>query len=677
MGTKILDQLNPQQREAVKTIEGPLLVLAGAGTGKTRVITYRMAYMLQNGIKPENILGVTFTNKAAREMKERLAALVSEDVAKKTTLGTFHSLCARILRREIVKLGFTPNFTIADDSDQKGILRQAMGELGYSKDDTPVEGVMSFVGSCKNKMRGPKEAKNFAETDHEYKAAAVYERYQQILENQNMLDFDDMLFLTVKILEDFPELLKKYRDMYKYILVDEYQDTNEVQFELLKLLTGDSHNICVVGDDDQSIYGWRGAVVEHILDFPYHFKNAVVVKLEENYRSTNKILGAANKVISGNSGRYDKELWSEQGEGENIKLIKTETAEDEADFVAEAIMDVVGNERDVEYKDVAVLYRSNHLSRLLEQSLRRFEVPYRLVGGQEFFKRKEIKDAAAYLKLVANPKDDQSLLRILGVPPRGIGDKAVKELKQLQSTVFMPMTELLGNDSYLGKISSTASKGSSQLASCIAKYRKIFEEPGDLGNKTKDYLDDAGFLKGLLKIYKNREEAEKRLDNVNEFLNAIYEFEKKFEGTPYLFEFLENYALLDENDKTEEDETNNNTVTLTTVHAAKGLEFPYVFLVGMEHNLFPHERSINEGSLDEELRLFYVAITRAKNNLVMTHSTRRMRNGKFKNVRPSEFLSSLPGENSEWVDKDSFFKPVEKDEVLDSFANIFSMLDDD
>jgi superfamily I DNA/RNA helicase len=530
MSADILDQLNSQQKEAVKTINGPLLVLAGAGTGKTRVITYRIAYMTQNGIKAENILGVTFTNKAAREMKERLAALVSEDTAKKVTLGTFHSLSARILRREIGKLGFTSNFTIADDSDQKGILRQAMGELGYAKEETPVESVMSYVGSCKNKMREPKEAKNFAETDYEYKAAAIYERYQQILENQNMLDFDDMLFYAVKILEDFPDVLKKYRENYKYILVDEYQDTNEVQFELLKLLTGDSHNICVVGDDDQSIYGWRGAVVDHILDFPYHFKNAKVVKLEENYRSTNKILEVANKVIANNSGRYDKQLWSDQGDGENIKLIRTESAEEEADFIAEAIMDVVENERDVDFKDVAVLYRSNHLSRLLEQSLRRFDVPYRLVGGQEFFKRKEIKDAAAYLKMAANPKDDQSLLRILGVPPRGIGDKAVKDLKQLQATVFMPLTELLGEKSYLEKISPAASKGASGLASCIAKYRKLFEKPGELGDKTKDYLDEAGFLKGLLKIYKNRQEAEKRLDNVNEFLNAIYEFEKKFEG---------------------------------------------------------------------------------------------------------------------------------------------------
>ncbi len=675
MSKGILDQLNPEQREAAKTIEGPLLVLAGAGTGKTRVITFRIAYMLQNGIKPENILGVTFTNKAAREMKERVAQLVSADDAKKVTLGTFHSLCAKILRKEIDRIGFTANFTIADASDQKGILRQGMSELGFLKDEVPVEAVMSFVGGSKNHARSPREAKMIADTDFEAKAALIYERYQQILENQNMLDFDDMLCHVVKIWRKYPDVLKKYQETYKYLLVDEYQDTNEVQFELLKMITGDKKNICVVGDDDQSIYGWRGAVVEHILDFPFHFKGAKVVKLERNYRSTNTILETANKVISENSGRYDKSLWSEHGEGETIKVIGTNSADNEAGFVADAIYDVVSN-YDLDYKDIAILYRSNHLSRQLEQALRKMEIPYRLVGGQEFFKRKEIKDAAAYLKLIANPKDDQSLLRILGVPPRGIGDKAVKALKELHAATFLPMSELLGHEAFLEKVSSTAAKGAKELSNNFKKYTDEFATPGDLGHKAKEYLEDSGFANGLLKIYKNRAEAEKRRENVDEFVNAIYEFENKTSSAPLLYEFLESFALLDENDKTEEDEQSGNAVTLSTVHASKGLEYPYVFLVGMEQNLFPHERALKEGGKSEERRLFYVAITRAKSNLAITYATQRMRHGRLLHCKKSEFLRDLPEKYTEEMKPDNFFSGVDNEDILDEFSNIFEMLED-
>ncbi|OGV55727.1 MAG: hypothetical protein A2017_03335 [Lentisphaerae bacterium GWF2_44_16] len=673
---KILEQLNPEQREAAKTIKGPVLVLAGAGTGKTRVITYRIAYMLRHGIPPENILGMTFTNKAAREMKERLASLVSENDAAKVTLGTFHSFCARLLRKEIRIMGFTPNFTIADDSDQAGIIKQAQAELGLSKrEEIPVERVLWFIGNAKDNLRTPRMAKNAADMDFDVLASAVYERYQQILENQNMLDFDDLLFFVYRMWNENPEILKKYQNIYKYILVDEYQDTNMVQFEMLRMLAGNAMNICAVGDDDQSIYGWRGAKVENIIRFPEHFPNTKLIKLEQNYRSTNKILGSANKIISCNPGRYEKSLWSNQGEGENLKVLQLRGEEEEAAFIADAISEVVSTQ-DIDYNDIAILYRSNHLSRLIEQSLRKSQIPYKLVGGQEFFKRKEIRDAAAYLKIIVNPKDDQSLLRILGVPSRGLGDKVVESLKVLQRSVFLSFTELLSEKAFLEKLSSKARDAASAFSNCINKYREIFSRPGDLYQNVNDYLLEVGYLNGLLKIYKDRKEAEKRQENVCEFINAIAQYEQRYQGKPYLFEFLESFALLDENDKTEEEENSGNAVILTTVHAAKGLEFPYVFIIGMEHNIFPHERSIKEGSTEEELRLFYVALTRAKNNLTITHSGSRMRYGTPSSQRPSVFLSYLPEENVDKIEQSQFFKPVDKKDLAEGFKNIFNILNE-
>ncbi|OGV31271.1 MAG: hypothetical protein A2020_01455 [Lentisphaerae bacterium GWF2_45_14] len=671
---KLLKQLNAEQAEAASSIEGPLLVLAGAGTGKTRVITYRIGCMIQNGISPANILGVTFTNKAAREMKERLAQLIGAETAKKVTLGTFHSFCARLLRREIDLLGYDSRFTIADDSDQNGLIRQALGELGISTEEISVDAALGMIGRWKNAMLEPKDASNVAETEREIKTAAVYARYQQYLENQNIVDFDDLLFFVVKIWRKYPEKLRKYQDIYKYILVDEYQDTNMVQFELLKMLVGENKNICVVGDDDQSIYGWRGAVVENILNFPHHFKGAKVVKLEKNYRSTNKILQAANKVIAVNQDRYQKNLWSDNGEGENIKIVRTESADEEAQFIAEAVQETVLSNHEMSYKDIAVLYRSNHLSRVLERALREYRVPFKLVGGQEFFGRKEIKDAAAYLKLIVNPKEDQSFLRILSVPPRGIGDKAVKKLKELQGQTFIPYSELVGHDSFLSELSSAGKSNARALYNSFLKYRNLFSSPGNLAEKMQKYFEEAGYYDGFQKLYKNRDEAEKRQANVDEFISAAAEFESRAAEEVFLMDFLESFSLLDENDKTEDEEQNADTVTLTTVHAAKGLEFPCVFLVGMEDKIFPHERSVKEGNTDEELRLFYVAITRAKTNLCITYASSRFMRGQFQRKMPSHFLRLLPDDSIEKIKGSDFFRSVDKDEVLEGLQDIFKVL---
>lgn len=670
----IKNELNPEQCEAATTINGPVLVLAGAGTGKTRVITFRIAYMLEQGIAPEHILGLTFTNKAAREMKERLAQLVNETVAKQVTLGTFHSFCIRILRQEIRVLNYTTNFTVADDTDQKGLVKQAIAELGYNSDIIDPKSVSSYIGDMKNQLIEPDHAARIADSELDSRQAAVYRQYQELLENQNMIDFDDMLMFVVKIFTEHPDILERYRTNYKYVMVDEYQDTNDAQFKLLEMLVAKYHNLCVVGDDDQSIYGWRGANISNILDFPQIFKHTKQVRLEQNYRSTNKILQSANAVIAGNSNRYDKNLWSNRGDGENIKIVKNLNADQEAQFIADYIEELKSNNSRLKYSDFALLYRSNHLSRVLEAVLRRSNIPYRLVGGQEFFKRKEVKDAVAYLKLIVNPKEDQSLLRILSTPPRGLGTKAATRLKDLQHVVFMPFAKLLEESAFLDSMSANASKSAIKFSQCLKKHQAIFAKPGALAKKVSDFLDEIGYLHGLQRIYKNIKDAEKRQDNVLEFISAIADFERNAEGSPTLAEYLESYALLEENDRTEDDAEHGNTVTLSTIHASKGLEYPVVFLSAMERNIFPHERAEAERRLDEELRLFYVAITRAKDNLIISYTTERTQRGMTKRQRPSHFLESLPKELCDKCQPDELIQPMDEMAMRDGISQIIAML---
>lgn len=666
----ILRGLNNEQREAVKTIEGPLLVLAGAGTGKTRVITFRIAWMLAQGIQPEKILALTFTNKAAHEMKERIAELVSEPQAKKLTVGTFHSFCIRVLRQEIKRLNYLPNFTIADASDQEGIIKQAMAMAGYSAvEDISAFRVAAYIGKQKNQLVDYRAARKQADNDAEARMAYVYEHYQTLLETQNMLDFDDMLLLAHELFSRFPEVLEKYRERYHYILVDEYQDTNYAQFRVVKLLCGGRNNICVVGDDDQSIYGWRGADVGNILKFPEIFPGTVQVKLEQNYRSTNNILKAANAVISTNAERFEKKLWSVHGDGDSIWVVPGKTNEAEAAFIADYIL----QERSamgLEFRDFAILYRSNHLSRLFELALRKAGIPYRLVGGQEFFQRKEIKDAAAYLKLLVNPLEDQSLLRILSVPPRGLGDKAVNRLKELKAAAFLPFTSLLKENAFLHSLAPNSAAEARALADCMEKYHARLAAPGNLAEKVRNYLTDVGYYNGLQKIYKNIEDSKKRQENVEEFLNAIAEFEHKAESPPTLMDYLESYSLLEENDRTEEP-GDGNAVTLSTVHAAKGLEYPFVFLAALERNIFPHERSVEEGNMDEELRLFYVALTRAKLRLVITFCRMRAMHGRISNQTPSRFLGLLPEGIAEKKDPEDLLRYASNEE-MDKFFSMFN-----
>lgn len=670
----ILSSLNPEQAAAAGTIDGPVLVLAGAGTGKTRVITYRIAYMLRSGIPPEQILGMTFTNKAAREMRERLASLVDAAVARRVTLGTFHSFCIRILRREIAKLGYLPAFTIADDSDQQGLLKQAAGALGCAQGEFPLSTVQAMISGWKNRLIQPEEARRSADTTFESVAAQIYEEYQLLLEMQNSLDFDDMLMLVYRLFTEHPDVLERYRDHYRYLLIDEYQDTNAAQFTIVKQLAGDRRNLCVVGDDDQSIYSWRGADISNILGFPEQFPGAKVVKLEQNYRSTARILNAANAVIGLNEKRHEKRLWSDLGEGEPVRVVTLENGEAEAEFIGNMIQQLKEQQPELNYRDFAILYRSNHLSRQLEQTLRRQGVPYRLVGGQEFFKRREIKDAVAYLKLLVNPRDDQSLLRILGTPPRGLAQKAVDALKLHRKTKHRAMFELLGEEEFRKELTPKAAEAAAEFAAVCGKYRKEFEEPGNLSGKITAYLREIGYTDGLQRIYKDLKDAMKRRENLDEFINAIAQYETRQAEPATLLAYLENLALLEENDRVEEDSPDADAVTLTTVHASKGLEFPVVFVIAMERNIFPHERALEEGSADEELRLFYVAITRARRQLYLLRAKERMQRGISKPALPSPFLACLTEDLAEHPAPDELVKPASDDAVRAAFANIFRIL---
>jgi len=672
----LLSQLNPEQAAAAGTVNGPVLVLAGAGTGKTRVITYRIAYMLSTGILAEQILGMTFTNKAAREMRERLARLVDPKIAGKVTLGTFHSFCIRILRREAKKLGYLPGFTIADDSDQQGLLKQAAGEAGCNtREGFPLAEVQSTIGRWKNKLLFPADAKRFAENSFEESCATIYDHYQELLALQNSLDFDDMLLLVHKLFSDFPEVLERYRDRYRYLLIDEYQDTNAAQFTIVKQLTGENRNLCVVGDDDQSIYSWRGADISNILDFPQYFPGAKVVKLEQNYRSTSGILAAANAVIGVNHERHAKKLWSNLGAGDKVQVVKLAGGTEEAEFVAGMISQLKNSDANTSWSDFAILYRSNHLSREFEQALRRQQIPYRLVGGQEFYKRREIKDAVAYLKLLVNPHDDQSLLRILGTPPRGLAGKAVERLKIGRASEHKPMLVQLGEEAFQKELTPKAADAAKELSDVFREYAEKFREPGHLASKMIGFLRAAGYLDGLQRIYKDLNDSMKRRENVDEFINAVAQFEQRQAEPQTLEAYLESFALLEENDRTDDSENDGDAVTLSTVHASKGLEFPVVFCVALERNLFPHERAVEDGSLAEELRLFYVAITRARRKLFITRATQRLQRGFLKPSLPSPFLELLNEDVADTPTPEELLRPASDDKVRQAFADIFKMLE--
>ncbi|MCL2591879.1 MAG: UvrD-helicase domain-containing protein [Defluviitaleaceae bacterium] len=625
--------LNPMQKEAVLHTDGPLLLLAGAGSGKTRVLTHRIANLIQSGVNPFNILAITFTNKAAKEMKERVNSLIPYG---EVWVSTFHSTCVRILRRNIAKIGYENSFTIYDADDSERLIKQAMKELNFNDKLLKPKSVMAEIGSQKDNMISYEQFEIIAGSDFRLsKISQIYTYYQKRLRANNALDFDDIIFLTVKLFRDCPEVLVGYQERFKYILVDEYQDTNTSQYELIRLLAGKHKNLCVVGDDDQSIYGWRGANIRNILDFEKDFENATVIKLEQNYRSSKTILEAANAVIKNNHSRKSKSLWTDNNEGENIEFYKAQSDLDESRYITEQIEQNVLNGG--KYSDNAILYRQNALSRSIEDSLVKNNIPYRIFSGVRFYERREIKDILAYLRLIHNPFDDISGRRVINVPKRGIGEASVEKILRFsteQEISFSDALVICDNIEGIG----TRHKKIKEFAVLIEELRD-FSVNNNVSDLINQILEKTGYILELQA--ENSDEALGRIENIDSLINKAHEFEKESEDKT-LNAFLEEVSLVADVDNYTDDD---DTVVLMTLHSSKGLEFPNVFIPGFEENIFPSYRSLmsqSSNDLEEERRLCYVGITRARENLCLTSATSRLQNGQFVYNMPSRFLEEIP-----------------------------------
>ncbi len=638
------DQLNPQQKEAVLNTEGPLLVLAGAGSGKTRVLTYRVAHLIENlKVSPNNILAITFTNKAAKEMKERIYDLVGSK-AENIWISTFHSTCVRILRREIENIGFTRNFVIYDADDQLTLIKDCIRELNLSEKYFDAKDIRYKIGQLKDQIKSPEDySKEIQGQYREEKIADIYKLYQDKLVKNNALDFDDLINRTLELFYLRPDVLDYYSSKFQYILVDEYQDTNYAQYMLVKLLSMKHQNLCVVGDDDQSIYGWRGADVRNILEFEKDFPNTKVIKLEENYRSTQTILDAANEVISNNTGRKEKKLWTQKGQGEKIVVYKVSDERQEADIICQHIHNhIVKDNKNP--GDFAILYRTNAQSRSIEEALMRYGIPYRIYGSLRFYDRKEIKDIIAYLRVIANPADDVSLKRIINVPKRGIGNVTITTLEEVAAreddSIFSIILDL---DKYK-EFTTRTSKNIKEFGNIIS-YLIAMKEVMPLTEFIKVLLEHTGYEQALKN--EKTDKVESRLENIREFLSAAQEFEVDNENAN-LVDFLENIALVSDLDTLGEGQS---AVNMMTMHSAKGLEFPIVFIAGMEEYLFPHARALeSEQEMEEERRLCYVGITRAQQQLYLTYADHRNIFGNYTSNMPSRFLDEIPDSLVEHVD---------------------------
>ena len=639
------DTLNPMQREAVFTTEGPLLVLAGAGSGKTRALTHRVAYLIEEkGVKPWNILAITFTNKAAGEMRERVNQLVDFG-ADSVWVSTFHSLCVQILRRFIENLGYTTDFSIYDSDDTKTLMKQIFKDLEVNQKVLKERGVLGVISSAKNEMISPEEFLLSAKADGDSRLQRIgelYMEYQKRLKKNNALDFDDLLVKTVELFQAKQEVLEYYQDRFRYIMVDEYQDTNTVQFKLVSLLAAKYRNICVVGDDDQSIYRFRGANIKNILSFEETFPGAKVIKLEQNYRSTKMILDSANEVIKNNAGRKDKTLWTENEVGERPVFREFGSSFDEAEWVVRDIVKKGGP-----WKDYAILYRTNAQSRLFEEKCIAYNLPYRLVGGVNFYQRKEIKDILCYLKTIANGRDDLAVQRIINVPKRGIGAMSVARVNMFAMENDMSFYEALERVQAVPGIGKAALK-IGVFTDQIGEFRKMLREEKTIKDVIEAVLEKTGYREELKE--EGEVEAESRLENIEELINKAVSYWESADE-PSLSEFLEEVALVADIDSMDESE---DRIILMTLHSAKGLEFPYVYLVGMEDGLFPSMMSLMEGpeALEEERRLCYVGITRAEKRLTLTAAKSRMVKGEMQYARTSRFINEIPDVCLERPDQD-------------------------
>ena len=638
----IYDKLNEPQREAVYHTDGPLLILAGAGSGKTRVLTHRIAYLIgERGVKAWNILAITFTNKAAEEMRQRVDNLVGFG-AESVWVSTFHSACVRILRRFIDRLGYENHFTIYDTDDQKTLIKEVCRKVDVDTKVFKERSLLSAISSAKNEMILPDEFELNAGGDFaKMKIAKVYREYEAQMRANNALDFDDLLVKTVQLLQTQPDVLESYQERFRYIMVDEYQDTNTVQFQLVSLLAGKYKNLCVVGDDDQSIYKFRGANIRNILDFEHEFPDAKVIKLEQNYRSTGNILNAANSVIANNRGRKEKSLWTENGEGELIRLRQFDTAFDEADFIGEDIKSAV--RQGGSYNDSAVLYRTNAQSRLLEEKFIAMNIPYKIVGGVNFYARREIKDLLAYLKTIDNGRDDVAVRRIINVPKRGIGLTTINRIQESATERGIGFYEALLAPGLIAGVGRSATKLDSFAA--LIEYFKTLAEEMNITDLLQEVIEKTGYIESLEN--EDKEEAKTRKENIDELISKAATYEESCQDKDEkatLSGFLEEVALVADIDSLDEDQ---EYVVLMTLHSAKGLEFPRVYLAGMEDGLFPGYMSINAGDreeLEEERRLCYVGITRAEQELTLTSARRRMVHGETQYNPMSRFVKEIPRE---------------------------------
>ena len=641
-----LASLNPQQRLAVETIGGPVLILAGAGTGKTRVITYRIAQLIEKRIPPAHILAVTFTNKAAREMKERVRRLIARRVSSdkgKTegpTVCTFHSLCARILRQHIELLGYKNNFVIYNESEQLGAIKRILSHIETKGEKPDPKVVLSSLSRYKNGARVDEAsaASSAALARH------ILPRYESALRACNAVDFDDLLVLTLKLFEEHPKVLAAAREKFRYVMVDEYQDTNAAQFKLVQLLTERHRNLCVVGDDDQSIYGWRGAEIANLLDLEKHYREVKIIKLEQNYRSTNVILKAANAVIKNNARRRGKQLWSQNGDGTKITLHAFANDEEEARTIVEQI-EFTRLTRRIAWRDQAILFRTNQQSRALEMALRQANVRYHLIGGQSYFDRREIKDFLSYLKVFINPHDDISLLRIANVPARGLSDVTMERLLNASQERYCSVYTAMRHTDVQAMFQSKTREHIQAFIALLERVRAELncEQTVSLQSWAEKFLEEIGYIADLRRSEKNAETAENRIRNLTELVASL-ETASSDSGVPSerLQSFLEDISL--DTEREEEEQDRGEAVTLITMHSCKGLEFPHVYVVGIEDGLLPHSRSKVEGTLDEERRLFYVAMTRAMQTLTLSYCLSRKKYGQPLPCHPSPFLKEVPAE---------------------------------
>lgn len=634
----ILLTLNPKQKEAVQATHGPVLVLAGAGSGKTRALTHRIAYLIQEkNISPWNILAVTFTNKAAEEMRNRIIKLLKTDKSSLhiPTVGTFHAACVRILRKNIHLLDYENTFVIYDAADQQIVVKQILNELGIDEKQTSPKAILHHISGAKSELIGSKEYYKYANTVFTERVAEIYEKYQIKLQKNNALDFDDLIMKTVELLRSQSDILDKYHEQFQFISVDEYQDTNHAQYVLTNLLAKKYRNLCVIGDTDQSIYGFRGANIFNILNFEKDYPEAKIILLEQNYRSTQTILDLAHQIIIKNIKRKEKKLWTDREGGEKIVLKTLENEREESNFITNEIVARLRAYESPKYNDFVVLYRTHAQSRLFEEAFLKNGLPYKIVGGIRFYERKEIKDIIAYLRLVQNPNDTVGLFRIINVPARKIGAKTIEALQgfslQRKISVFQAMEEV----AHLGELPDAKGETIKKFVQII-KYLRQKNKEFPVSGVIKNLLEVTGYKK---MIDDNTVEGDARLENVYELINVASKYDSLEPGLS-LNIFLEEVSLMADIDTVKEQD---NAITLMTVHSAKGLEFPIVFIAGMEEGLFPHSRSLFEkDQLEEERRLMYVAVTRAKDKLYLTHAKNRMLYGETQSSAPSQFLKDIP-----------------------------------